>query len=129
MRNFKALTIVAVGATAALVFYAPAHAQGVPECRVLGNWAGWGQNGTGTFEVNPGGSCTIGATTFGHFEGSRVAKKPQHGTVKQLSLSSWQYTAKPGFSGSDSFVLEGTGHDPSQPPGQRSQVTMNVNVR
>ena len=102
----------------------------MPECRILGNWSGWGQNGTGTFDVGPGGrSCTIGATTFGHFEGSRVAKKPQHGTVKQLSLSSWQYTAKPGFTGSDSFVLEGTGHDPSQPTGQRSLVTMNVNVR
>jgi len=128
MRNFKTLTIVAIGATAALVFLAPARAQ-VSECHVLGNWAGWGQNGTGTFEVNPGGSCTIGASTFGHFEGSRVAKKPQHGTVNQLSLSSWQYTAKPGFTGSDSFVLEGTGHDPSQPAGQRSLVTMNVNVR
>jgi hypothetical protein len=127
MRNSKTLTLVAIGATAALVFLAPARAQ-VSECRILGNWAGWGQNGTGTFDVNPGGSCTIGATTFGHFEGSRVAKKPQHGTVKQLSVSSWQYTAKPGFTGTDSFVLEGTGHDPSQPPGQRSLVTMNVNV-
>jgi hypothetical protein len=128
MRNLKTLTLVAIGATAALVFLAPARAQ-VSECRVLGNWAGWGQNGTGTFDVTPGGSCTIGATTFGHFEGSKVAKKPQHGTVKQLSLSSWQYTAKPGFTGTDSFVLEGTGHDPSQPAGQRSLVTMNVNVK
>lgn len=129
MRIFKTLTLVAAGAAAGLAFYAPANAQGVPECRVLGSWAGWGQNGTGSFDVGQGGSCTIGATTFGHFEGSKIAKKPEHGTVKQLSISSWQYTAKPGFTGTDTFVLEGTGHDPSQPAGQRSQVTMNVNVR
>ena len=129
MRYFKPLAIVAIGATAALAFYAPTHAQGVPECHILGNWSGWGRDGTGTFDVGPGGSCTIGASTFGKFEGSKVAKKPEHGSVKQLSVSRWQYTAAPGFTGSDSFVLEGIGHDPSQRPGQRSQVTMNVNVR
>jgi len=128
MHRFKTFALVAVGAAAGLVFFAPARAQ-VSECRVLGNWAGWGQDGTGTFEVSPGGSCTIGASTFGKFEGSKVAKQPQHGKVTQLSVSSWQYTAKPGFTGTDTFVLEGTGHDPSQRAGQRSRVTMNVNVK
>jgi hypothetical protein len=126
MHNFRILTLVAA---AAFVFVASAHAQGVPECRVLGNWAGWGQNGAGTFEVGPGGSCTIAASTFGKFVGSRVAKEADHGTVKQLSVSSWQYTAAPGFTGTDSFVLEGVGQDPAQPSAQRSLVTMTVNVK
>ncbi len=128
MRNFKTLAFVAVGAAAGLVFFAPARAQ-VSECHVIGNWAGWGQNGMGTFDIGSGQSCTIGASTFGHFEGSAVAKQPEHGTVKQLNVSSWQYTPAPGYTGSNSFVLEGVGHDPSQAPGQHSLVTMNVNVR
>jgi hypothetical protein len=128
MRIFKTLAFLAVGAATGIVLYAPAHAQ-VPECLVRGNWAGWGQNGTGTFEVGSGQSCTIASSTFGKFEGSKVAKQPEHGTVKQLSVSSWQYTPKPGFTGSDSFVLEGIGNDPGQPAGQRSLVTMNVNVK
>jgi hypothetical protein len=128
VRNFKTLAFIAVAASAGLVSFVPARAQ-VSECLVRGNWAGWGQDGSGAFEVGPGQSCTIGASTFGKFEGSKVAKQPEHGTVKQLSVSSWQYTPSPGFTGSDSFVLEGTGHDPSQPAGQRSRVTMNVNVR
>jgi hypothetical protein len=101
----------------------------VPECHILGNWSGWGKNGAGTFDVRSGQSCTIGATTFGHFEGSKIAMAPQHGKVTQLNVSSWQYTAEPGYAGADSFVLEGTGHDPSQAPGQVSQVTMTVNVK
>lgn len=128
MRLFKAVTLVALGTAVGFAAFTSAHAQ-VSECRVLGNWAGWGQDEIGTFDVGSGQSCTIGATTFGRFEGSKVAQQPQHGTVKQLSVSSWQYTAMPGYTGTDSFVLEGIGHDPSQPAGQHSAVTMNVNVR
>ena len=128
MNIFKTFAIVAAVAAAGLVFHAPARAQ-VQACQIIGNWAGWGQNGTGTFNVDRGESCMIGASTFGKFEGSKVARQPEHGTVKQLSVSSWQYTPQPGFTGSDSFVLEGIGNDPGQPAGQRSLVTMNVNVR
>jgi len=130
MRVIKTLTLVAVSAAASVALISTAPAQDTPSmCQVMGNWAGWGQNGTGSFDVGSGRSCLIGASTFGNFEGSKIAKKPAHGTVKQLSVSSWQYTSKPGFTGADTFVIEGTGRNPSQAAGQRSQITMTANVR
>jgi hypothetical protein len=129
MRTVRTLALVAVGLAASVAFLGTASAEDPSMCQVIGNWAGWGQNGSGTFDIGSGKSCLISGSTFGHFEGSKIAKKPQHGTVKQLSLSSWQYTAKSGFTGADSFVIEGSGHDPSQPAGQRSQITLNITVR
>ena len=84
MRIFKTLAFVAVGAAAGLVFFAPARAQ-VSECHVIGNWAGWGQNGMGTFDVGSGQSCTIGASTFGEIRGfeSRQAARAWNGEAAQ----------------------------------------------
>ena len=128
MRRFRTITSIAIGVAGGLALFAPARAQ-ESQCQIIGTWAGWGQNATGSFDIGSGQSCTIGATTLGHFEGSKVAKRPRHGTVKQLSLSNWQYTSKARYKGTDSFVLSGTGHEPWQPPGQHSSVTLNVNVR
>jgi len=130
MRAVKIFTLIAVGLATGGAFIAEASAQeGASACQVIGNWSGWGQNGSGTFDIASGRTCTISPSTFGKFEGSKIAKQPEHGTVKQLSLSSWQYTAKSGYTGADTFTIEGTGHDPAQPAGQVSQVTLNVNVR
>ena|SRR4051794_30821278 len=130
MRVLRTLSLVAAGTVASIAFLGAAYAQGSPSmCQVIGNWAGWGQNGSGSFDVSSGKACLISASTFGNFEGSKITKRPQHGTVRQLSISSWQYTAKSGYTGADAFVIEGTGRDPSQQTGQRSQITLNVNVR
>jgi len=130
MHTASTLTLIAVGLATSAAFIAPASAQeGAATCQIIGNWAGWGQNGTGTFDIASGRTCTIAPSTFGKFEGSKIAKRPEHGTVKQLGLSSWQYTAKAGYTGADTFVIEGSGRDPGQKAGQRSLVTLNVNVR
>jgi hypothetical protein len=130
MHTASTLTLIAIGLATSAAFSTPASAQdSASMCQIVGNWAGWGQNGNGSFDIASGRTCMIGASTFGHFEGSKIAKRPEHGTVKQLSVSSWQYTAKAGYSGADTFIIEGSGHDPSQPAGQRSQITLNVNVR
>jgi hypothetical protein len=100
----------------------------VPECLVRGNWAGWGQNGAGTFDVGPGQGCTIGLNTYGRIAQTRVAKQPEHGKVRQIDLSNFEYMPAPGFAGTDSFVIEGLGHDPGA-PNEASAVTMTVNVR
>src|SRR6201989_1188882 len=128
MSTRRTATLAAFGVVASLAFVVPSQAQ-VPECHVLGSWSGWGTNGTGMFDVNQGQACTIGVTTFGRIEKTRVAKQPEHGKVTQLNSSSFEYRPSPGFTGADTFVLEGTGHDPSEPPGQASAVTMTVNVR
>ena len=129
MRLVKPFTLVAASLLASVAFLGAAAAQDATSCRVLTSWAGWGQDGTATFDVGAGRTCLLGASTFGRFVSSKVAQQPQHGTVRQLSLSSWKYTPKPGFTGTDSFVISGTGHDPSQREAKHSQITLNVNVR
>lgn len=128
MSTCRIATLAMLGVATSLAFITPSRAQ-VPQCQVLGNWAGWGTNGDGTFDVRSGQACSIGVTTFGRIEKTRVAKQPEHGKVVQIDASSFEYRAAPGYSGTDSFVLEGTGHDPGEPPGQTSAVTMTVNVR
>ena len=128
MSTRRIAALAAFGVAASLAFITPSRAQ-VPECLVIGNWSGWGTNGAGTFDVSSGQACTIGVTTFGRIEKTRVARQPEHGKVTQLNASSFEYRPSPGFSGADTFVLEGTGHDPNEPPGQASAVTMTVNVR
>jgi hypothetical protein len=123
----RTVSLAAIAVAANLASFTPSHAQ-VPECLVRGNWAGWGQNGAGAFDVSPGQACTIGLSTYGRIAQTRVAKQPEHGKVRQMSLSSFEYTPEPGFAGADSFVLEGTGHDPGA-PNEASSVTMTVNVR
>ena len=127
MYFYRTVTLATIGVAASLAIIAPSRAQS-PQCQVIGNWAGWGTNGAGTFDVNPGGACTIGVNTFGTIQKTRIAREPQHGKVMQIDASSFEYRAAPGFSGTDSFVLEGTGHDPGA-PNEASAVTMTVNVR
>jgi hypothetical protein len=128
MQSYRTVTLAAIGVAASLAFIAPSRAQ-APQCQVIGNWAGWGTNGAGTFDLNPGQACTIGVNTFGTIQKTRIAREPQHGKVTQIDAANFEYRASPGFTGTDSFVIEGTGHDPSEPPGLTSAVTMTVNVR
>ena len=127
MHPYRTVSLAAIGVAATLASFTPSRAQ-VPECLIRGNWAGWGQNGAGVFEVRPGQGCTIGLNTYGRIQNTRVAKQPEHGKVRQLDLSSFEYMPEPGFAGTDSFVLEGLGHDPGA-PNEASAVTMTVNVR
>ena len=127
MLPYRTTSLAAIGIVVSLASFTPSHAQ-MSECLVRGNWAGWGQNGAGTFDVSPGQGCTIGLNTYGTIRTTRVARQPEHGKVRQLNLSSFEYLPEPGFAGTDSFVLEGLGHDPGA-PNEASAVTMTVNVR
>jgi hypothetical protein len=127
MRTYKTVSLAAIGVVAILVSFAPSRAQ-APQCIIRGDWAGWGQNGAVAFDLSPGQACTIGVNTYGTIQKTRVAREAQHGQVRQIDVSNFEYKANPGFTGTDSFVLEGTGHDPGG-PNEASSVTMTVNVR
>jgi hypothetical protein len=127
MLPYRTVSLAAIGVVVSLASFTPSHAQ-VAQCQTRGNWAGWGQNGAAAFDVGPGQACTIGVNTYGTIQKTRVARPPEHGKVRQIDVSNFEYTANPGFTGTDSFVLEGTGHDPGA-PNESSAVTMTVNVR
>jgi len=127
MRFYRIVSLAAIGIAASLVSLTLSQAQ-VAQCNTRGNWAGWGENGAATFDLGAGQACSIGVNTYGHIEKTRVARQAQHGKVTQIDLSNFEYRPDPGFTGTDSFVLEGTGHDPGG-PAEASTVTMTVNVR
>ena len=121
MRSSAIFALAAIGTLAALT---PARAE---DCQLLGNRSGWGQNATGSFEIDSGKSCTIGVNTYGIINDTKIARRPQHGKLTQVSLSNFEYKAKPGYRGTDSFVLQGTGEDRASRG--TSMVTLNVTVR
>jgi len=58
---------------------------------------------------------------------SSISQKPAHGTLKKLNISTYQYTAKAGYKGTDTFAVEVTGKSPTA--SGTSVITMNVTVQ
>jgi hypothetical protein len=58
---------------------------------------------------------------------SSISQKPAHGTLKRLNISTYQYTAKAGYQGPDSFAVQATGKGPTSHG--TSVITMNATVQ
>lgn len=97
------------------------------ECNVKGNRTVFGQSVNAGFSIKSGRSCTSGYTSGGMVQDAKVAQQPQHGSVRLLNNSSFEYRAQPGYAGSDAFVIEATGSD-TRGTGT-SVVTYSVTVR
>lgn len=78
-------------------------------CQIVGNFAPFGQNMSGEFNVRSGGSCTSALSMPGTMQNTKVVTPAQHGTVRMVSLTTFEYKAKPGYTGSDSFAIAATG--------------------
>ncbi len=78
-------------------------------CQIVGNMTPFGQNMSGEFDVRSGSSCTSALSMPGTMQSTKVVSKPQHGTVKMVSLTTFEYKAKPGYTGTDAFTLAATG--------------------
>jgi hypothetical protein len=44
---------------------------------------------------------------------SEISQKPIHGKLKRLNISTFEYTAKARFKGSDTFAIKATGQGPT----------------
>ena len=44
---------------------------------------------------------------------SDISQKPAHGKLKKLNVSTYEYTAKARYKGSDSFAITTTGQGPT----------------
>jgi hypothetical protein len=44
---------------------------------------------------------------------SDILRKPAHGKLKKLNTTTYEYKAKAGFKGSDTFVVKATGQGPT----------------
>jgi len=107
-----------------LTLSSPARAEA---CQIVGSFTPFGQSMSGEFDVRSGGSCTSALSMPGTMQNTKIVSKPQHGTVRLVDLTTFEYKAKPGFKGSDSFVLAATGFGTLGTG--TSTVKMKVNVR
>jgi hypothetical protein len=78
------------------------------DCSIAVTLANWGENSTGFIDLKSGASCEFPIRTSG-VSGSDISQKPEHGTLVRLNMSTFMYTAKAGYKGSDIFAIEATG--------------------
>ncbi len=105
----------------------PFSAHAASECPATGVMSSWGVNSTGYFSISSGGTCLFPVKMDGVIAKSAISQKPAHGTLKKLNTSTYSYTAKQGYKGSDAFAVSFTGKGPSG--SGTSVITMNATVQ
>ena len=83
------------------------------DCSISTTLADWGENSTADIDIASGGSCLFPIRMHGTVSSSDISQKPVHGRLKRLNSSTYEYTAKRRFKGSDTFAIKGTGQGPA----------------
>ena len=109
LSNVAALALV-VAATGSMPV-SPALA--ASDCPKLVELADWGENSTGDISVASGQSCLVPIKMRGIVSSSEISKKPAHGKLKKLNVTTYEYKAKARYKGSDSFAIKATGQGPT----------------
>lgn len=122
MRPFVFAFVVAALSSVAL-----SPAQAASECPATGTMSDWGVNSTGYFSVASGGTCLFPVRMQGTVASSSISQKPAHGTLKRLNVSTYQYTARAGYKGMDTFAVSFTGKGPTGHG--TSVITMNATIQ
>ena len=106
MRLSKVAALALIVATPSLMSVPLARA--ASDCSISVTLADWGENSTGYIDLKSGGSCLFPIRKPG-VSGSDISQKPEHGALKRLDVSTFVYTAKARYKGSDTFVIKATG--------------------
>ncbi|MFB9265752.1 hypothetical protein ACFFWD_21790 [Bradyrhizobium erythrophlei] len=88
-------------------------ARAASDCSMSATLADWGENSTADIDLTSGASCLIPIRMRGTASNSDISQKPAHGKLKKLDTSSFEYTAKAKYKGSDTFVIKATGQGPT----------------
>ena len=88
-------------------------ARAASDCPTSVTVSDWGENSTGYFNVASGGSCQFPIRMAGAMSSSEISQKPAHGKLKRLNISTYEYTAKARYKGSDTFAIKATGKGPT----------------
>lgn len=102
-------------------------ARAVSDCSASTTLANWGENSTGDIDIASGESCLFPIRIRGTVSSSDISQKPAHGKLKKLDASSYQYTAKAKYTGSDSFAIKATGKGPTT--SGTSVITVNATIK
>lgn len=98
--------------TAGLLPASLARAASAPDCSTSATLADWGENSTGDIDVKSGESCLLPIGIRGTVTDSAISQKPEHGKLKKVNASTFEYTAKAKYKGSDTFAVKATGQGP-----------------
>ena len=107
MRLSKVIGLMLVAAAPSLASIQ--SAQAASECPASGTLSSWGTDSTGHFNVASGETCLFHIRMQGEIQISSIAKEPANGTLKRLDVSTYEYTAKAGYKGPDTFCHPGNG--------------------
>jgi hypothetical protein len=111
---------------AAVLSLTPVSAFAVSDCRVTGNPAVFGVDMTAYVAVRSGETCNFPIRIPGAMHSSGVSRKPAHGTLRQLNVTTFRYTAASGYKGNDTFAIYGEGKGPYG--SGRSVMTVNATI-
>jgi hypothetical protein len=97
------------------------------DCRVTGLPAEFGIDMTAYFAVKSGETCNFPIRIPGMMTASGVSQKPAHGTLRQINITTFTYSAARGYKGSDTFAIYGTGKGPYG--SGKSVMTVNATIQ
>lgn len=97
------------------------------DCRVTGRPSEFGIDMIAYFAVKSGETCNFPIRIPGMMNASGIAQRPAHGTLRQINLTTFTYSAARGYRGSDSFSIYGEGRGPYG--SGRSVVTVNATIQ
>jgi hypothetical protein len=125
MRSTKVIALALGVAASSSVSFSSARA--ASECPTLGSLSDWGVNSMTYVTLASGASCLFPIRIAGEIKSSGISQRPAHGTLKRLNASTYVYTAKAGYKGSDTFAVQATGKGPSS--AGTSTITMNATIQ
>ena len=109
LSNVAALALI-VGATSLMPV---SLARAASDCSISATLADWGESSTSDIDVVSGRSCLFLIRMHGTVSSSDISQKPVHGKLKRLNTSTYEYTAKRRYKGSDTFAIKATGQGPT----------------
>ena len=109
LSKFAALALI-VGAPSLM---SVSLARAASDCPTSVTVSDWGENSTGYIDLTSGGSCRFPLRMGGTVSASGILQKPAHGKLKRLNPSTFEYTAKARYKGSDTFAIKATGQGPT----------------
>lgn len=101
-------------------------ARAATDCSILATLADWGQNSTGYIDLKSGASCQFPIRKHG-VSGSDILQKPEHGKLKQLNTTTYEYKAKARYKGSDTFAIKAAGQGTTA--SGTSVITVHVTIK
>ena len=117
-------------AALALIVVAPMSvplAWAASDCSTSITPADWSENSTADIDLKSGESCLFQIRKRGTVSNSEISQKPSHGKLKKVNMSTFQYTAKARFKGSDTFAIKATGQGPRA--SGTSLITVNATIK